>query len=110
MHEEITRVNLDDVDYAALARAYKILYFNSIRRSKIVELFFKYDDDEIESYEDGASEREISPEVAEKVQRWLADNMERLEVTIAMRMVFGEMTKGADKEFLADKNLTQETA
>lgn len=88
-------VHLDSIDYAALARAYKIVYFHSVGRSKILDLFFSEGSEDMESW---TEEKNIPPETEERYRCWLQSNIERLEVDMAMRMVFGEIINSSINE------------
>lgn len=79
---------MDSIDYAALARAYKIIYFHSVGRSKILDLFFSEESEDLESW---TEERKMPQETEERFRYWLQTNNERLEVDMALRMVFGEV-------------------
>lgn len=93
--EKDNLIDLDEVDFSGVARAYKIIYFHSIGKSKILELFFSSDEDEeLESWEEDPAKK-INPELEQRYRRWLKENMHRRELDIALRMVFGEITRGA---------------
>lgn len=85
-------INLDDVDFRGVARAYKIIYFYSIGKSWILELLFGSDEgEELESWTEDP-DKKIDPELEQRYRQWLEENMHRREVDIALRMVFGEIT------------------
>lgn len=84
------RIDLDTIDFKALARAYKIIYFYSVGRSKVLELFFdETESEELENWE----KREVSPELEVRFKSWLQENMHKVEIDIALRMVFEEIAK-----------------
>lgn len=84
-----TIIDLDEVDFAGVARAYKIIYLHSIGKSRILELFFDSDQEQIESWNNDNTEK--NPELEARFAEWYAFNSERIEVDIASRMVFDEI-------------------
>jgi len=99
-----TRVDLGGIDFADVARAYKIMFFHSCGKSKALRLFFDTDGDNEAGggeYEGFLDEDAVTDPVTEaRYRQWLAANSGRIELDLALRMLFEEMLRAVEKKDL----------
>lgn len=85
----------DSLDYAAIARAYKIIWLHCVGRSDIVEMMFRRQPEESESWCEKMDDDRGNPELDKMFVAWLRDNIARPEVEFAFRMAMGEAENSA---------------